>query len=168
MPEWVWWGLVWLLVSAIVALVVGAILRDQNPDQAAPGSPPDDIGKPDHSLCWSLAAFRAGNEVGAAKKLRQAMLSNLYLVPYLIGAPIAELSIWHGSSDAELSFVGYIPEQYLQLWTDKEREWASRLYESPGFRSARARYIEISELLDSTRPGPERSRLVREMHKLER
>ena len=46
-PEWVWWGLVWLLVSAIVALVVGAILRDQNPDQAAPGSPHDDIDKPD-------------------------------------------------------------------------------------------------------------------------
>lgn len=46
-PEWLWWGLVWLLVSGIVALVVGPILRDANPDQAAPGSPPDDINKPD-------------------------------------------------------------------------------------------------------------------------
>jgi hypothetical protein len=37
----------------------------------------DDVGKPDHSLCWSLALYRAGNEIGAAKKLRQAMLPNL-------------------------------------------------------------------------------------------
>ena len=41
----------------------------------------DDVGTPDHSLCWSLALHRAGNEIGAAKKLRQTMLSNLYLVP---------------------------------------------------------------------------------------
>jgi len=31
-----------------------------------------------------------------------------------------------------------------------------------------ARYIEISMLLDTTRPGPERSQLVNEMHELER
>ena len=128
----------------------------------------DDVGTPDHSLCWSLTLHRAGNELGAAKKLREAMLSNLYLVPHLLGAPIAELDIWHGSSDAEPSYVDHIPEPYLELWTDEEQEWASGLYESPGFRSARERYIEISKLLNSTRPGPERGRLVRELHDLER
>ncbi len=46
-PEWLWWVLVWLLVGTIVALVVGAILRGEDPDQAAPGSPPDDIDKSD-------------------------------------------------------------------------------------------------------------------------
>jgi hypothetical protein len=128
----------------------------------------DDSGTPDHSLCWSLALLRGGNELGAAKKLRQAMLSNLYLVPHLLGAPIPELDMWHGSSDAEPSYVDAIPQQYLQLWTDGAREWASGLYRSPGFQSARERYIEISKLLDGTRPGPERSRLVKELHELER
>jgi hypothetical protein len=128
----------------------------------------DDVGKPDHSLCWSLALYRAGNEVGAAKKFRQTMLSNLYLVPHLLGSPIDELDIWHGSSDSEPSYVEWIPEAYLQLWTEAEREWASRLYNSPGFQSVRARYIEISRALDSTPPGPERSRLVEEMYELER
>ena len=33
----------------------------------------DDVGEPGHLLCWSLALHRAGNEVGAAKKLRQAI-----------------------------------------------------------------------------------------------
>jgi hypothetical protein len=128
----------------------------------------DDIGQPDHSLCWSLALHRAGNEVGAAKKLRQAMLSNLYLLPHLFGSPIEELDVWHGSSDAESGFVEHIPEPYLALWTNEEKTWAAGLYESPGFQSARERYIEISRLLDTTRPGPERTRLVKEMHELER
>ncbi len=128
----------------------------------------DDIGKPDHSLCWTLALHRAGNEIGAAKMLRQCLLSNLYLVPHLLGSPVDELDIWHGSSDAEPSYVEYVPEAYLRLWTAAERKWAGGLYHSPGFQSVRARYIEIARALDTTRPGPERSRLVEEMHKLER
>ncbi len=95
------------------------------------------------------------------------MLTNLYLVPHLLGSPISELGIWHGSSDAEPRYVEYVPEAYIQLWADGEREWAAGLYRSPGFQSVRARYIEISRLLDSTPPGPERSRLVEEMYELE-
>ena len=129
---------------------------------------PDDVGVPDHFLCWSLALYRAGNEIGAAKKLRQTMFSNLYLVPRLLGMPVAELAIWHGSSDAEPSYVDHIHEPYLQIWTDAERGWAGSLYESPGFQSARERFIEIAGALSTTGPGPERSRLVEEMHKLER
>jgi len=94
---------------------------------------PDDSGEPGHFLCWTLALYRAGNEIGAARKLRQTMLSNLYLVPHLLGSAIAELDIWHGSSDAEPSHAEYVPEAYLQLWTEAERKWASRLYGSPGF-----------------------------------
>ena len=45
---------------------------------------------------------------------------------------------------------------------------AEGLYYSPGFQSARERFIGIARALDTTRPGPERSRLVEEMHKLER
>ena len=61
----------------------------------------DDVGKPDYWLCYSLALHRDDDEVGAARKLRRAMLSNLYLLPHLIDEPIAILDIWHGSSDAE-------------------------------------------------------------------
>jgi hypothetical protein len=127
----------------------------------------DDAGMPDHTLCWSLALHRAGNDVGAARKLRQSMLANLYLVPHLLGSPIEELDIWHGSSDAEPDFVQHIYEPYLALWTPEEKDWAASLYESPGFRSFRERYIEISMQLDTMHPGPERTRLVEEMHELE-
>ncbi len=89
-------------------------------------------------------------------------------MPHLLGSPIAELDIWHGSSDAEPSYVEYIPEAYFLLWTEAEREWAAGLHHSAGFQSVRARYIEISRALDTAPPGPERSRLVEEMHELER
>lgn len=52
--------------------------------------------------------------------------------------------------------------------SDPSGKWASGLYESPGFQSTRERYIEVGRLLDSIRPGPERSRLVKETHGLER
>ena len=68
----------------------------------------DDVGEPAHFLCWTLALHRAGNEIGAAKKLWQTMFSNLYLVPRLLGSPIAALDIWHGSSDAEPSYAARI------------------------------------------------------------
>ena len=128
----------------------------------------DDAGEPSHSLCWSLALYRGGNEIGAAKKLRQTMLANLYLVPRLLGFPISELDIWHGSSHAEPSHAEHVPKAYLQIWTDAERQWAAGLYRGPGFRSARDHFIEIARALKTTRPGPERNRLVEEMDKLER
>ena len=58
----------------------------------------DDVGEPGHLLCWSLTLHRSGDEVGAARKLRHTMLNNLYLVPHLLGSPIAELDIWHGGA----------------------------------------------------------------------
>jgi hypothetical protein len=128
----------------------------------------DDVGVPDHSLCWSLALYRGGNEVGAAKKLRQSMLSNVYLLPRLFGDPLERLDIWHGSSDARPEFVEHIHEPYLALWNDEEKAWARGLHGSRGFRSARERHIEISRKLERLRPGPERNRLVREMHELKR
>ncbi|MCP5057058.1 MAG: hypothetical protein GY937_10085 [bacterium] len=127
----------------------------------------DDVGVPDHTLCWSLALYRSGNEIGAARKLRQTMLSNLYLLPYLLGEPIEELDIWHGSSDARPSFVEHIVEPYLGLWSDEEREWAARVYKSPGAHSLREQFIEISKRLNHAPPGPERSRLLKAMYKLE-
>lgn len=128
---------------------------------------PDDTGEPGHLLCWTLALHRAGNEEDAARKLRQTMLGNLYLVPRLLGAPIAALDIWHGSNSAEPDYIDDIPAEYFELWTPAEREWAARLYQSPELQGVRARFIEIGRALNTTPPGPERTRLVAEWHKLD-
>lgn len=126
----------------------------------------DDVGKPEFWLCYSLALHRAGDEVGAAKRLRRAMLSNLYVLPHLIGEPIESPDASHGSSDEDLDYINYIDGHYLELWTNEEKEWASGLYHSPGFKDARERYRKINSLLEDLRPGPERSRLVEELSDL--
>jgi hypothetical protein len=53
---------------------------------------PDDIGEPFQYLCWTLALYRSGDLEAAARKLRQTMLSNLYLIPHLLGSEQEELS----------------------------------------------------------------------------
>ena len=90
------------------------------------------------------------------------------MVPLRGRAPIAELDIWHGSNWAEPDYIDYIPAEYFQFWTDAEREWAARLYQTPEFEAVRTRYIEISRALNTTPRGPERTRLVEEMSELKR
>ena len=75
----------------------------------------------------------------------------------MLGSPIGDLGIWHGSSDAEPSYAEHIHEPYLRLWSDAERGWAEGIYHSPGFQSVRERFIEIARALDTTRPGTESS-----------
>ena len=46
---------------------------------------PDDSDDPLHLLCWTLVLYRMGAWNQAEAKLRQTMLSNLYLVPHVLG-----------------------------------------------------------------------------------
>ena len=45
----------------------------------------DDAGEPFQYLCWTLALYRAGKIEAGTQKLLQTMLSNLYLIPHLVG-----------------------------------------------------------------------------------
>lgn len=127
---------------------------------------PDDVGEPAQYLCWTLALYRAGDLDAAARKLRQTMLSNLYLVPHLLGAEQAELDIWHGSNWAEKDYLNYVPDEFLALWDKDARQWLAETYHSPPFRQVRERYIAIWTQLKNEPVGPKRSRLVQEASRL--
>ena len=127
---------------------------------------PDDCGEPGQYLCWSLALYRAKDYKAAAKKLRQTMLLNLYILPRLLGLEMTELDIWHGSSDKYPFYLQDIPEDYFLIWDEKELDWASCLYHSPEFQDVLARYVEIHRELKDLPPGPKRRRLVQEAYAL--
>ncbi|HJN17543.1 MAG TPA: hypothetical protein QGH10_18700 [Armatimonadota bacterium] len=129
---------------------------------------PDDAGEPGQYLCWTLTLHRSGDLEAAARKLRETMLQNLYLIPRLLALEVSELDIWHGSSDEWSSYLDYIPKEYFALWDEKEFDWASRLHHGPEFQSVLARYVEIQGELNHLPPGPRRSRLVHEAHGLKR
>jgi hypothetical protein len=48
------------------------------------------------------------------------------------------------------------------LWDQEALAWARSVYDDPRVAAKRAEFIEIQRRLKSTRPGPERTALVRE------
>jgi tetratricopeptide (TPR) repeat protein len=127
---------------------------------------PDDVGEPFHFLSWALALYHAGQLEEAALRLRQAMLSNLYMIPRLLGIEQEELDLRYGSMEAEKDYLAYAAPEIWTLWDDEARAWARRMYECDDFQRVRERYIEIHELLRSEPRGPRRSCLVEEMSAL--
>ncbi|MCL4880420.1 MAG: hypothetical protein KJ064_27460 [Anaerolineae bacterium] len=128
---------------------------------------PDDSGDPMHLLCWTLALYQSGDQEGAKKKLQQTMLSNLYVIPHLLGMEQEPLDIWHGSNIAEQGYLRYIPPEIFALWDEPAREWLRTTYESPDIQQIRERFIEIYHALKTEPRGPKRTELVKEAGKLQ-
>ena len=128
---------------------------------------PDDVGEPVHLLCWTLALYRSGETARATRKLRQTMLSNLYLIPHLLGREQEELDIWHGSNWEQKDFVEYVPPEIWALWDAPAMHWAAETYDSPEVSRVREQYIEIMRQLKSEPSGPRRSELVAEVFRLQ-
>jgi tetratricopeptide (TPR) repeat protein len=126
---------------------------------------PDDVGEPFHYLAYALALYRAGELEEAAFRLRQAMCSNLYILPHLFGIDQPVLDIRHGSNWAEKPYVEETPPEHWALWDDKARAWARRVYQSDALQRMRQRYIEINQQLAAEPRGPTRSRLVDELYR---
>lgn len=128
---------------------------------------PDDMGEPFQYLCWTLALYRSGDLAAASQKLRQTMLSNLYLIPHLLGLKQEVLDIWHGSNLDEKSYLQYIPPEIFKLWDEAALQWARETYHSPKLRQVRERYIEIYRQLKTEPRGPKRTQLVQEASRLQ-
>lgn len=127
---------------------------------------PDDIGEPMQYLCWTLALYRAGDLEAAARKLRQTMLSNLYLIPRLLGQDQETLDIWHGSNLVRKAYLDHIPPELFALWDEAALKWAEETYHSPDTLQKRERYVAIYRQLKTERPGTKRSQLVRAASKM--
>ena len=127
---------------------------------------PDDSGDPLHLLCWTLALYRTGKQEQATAKLRQTMLSNLYLIPRLLGTEQDEIDMWHGSNLSEKDYIETFPDELFALWEPAALQWADEVYSSESMQRIRQRYIEIYHQLESEPVGPKRSQLVQEAFEL--
>ncbi len=127
---------------------------------------PDDIGEPMQYLCWTLALYRAGDLETAARKLRQTMFSNLYLIPRLLGQDQETLDIWHGSNLVRKAYLEHIPSELFALWDEVALEWAEKTYHSPDMLRKRERYIALYRQLKTEAPGAKRSQLVHQASRM--
>jgi hypothetical protein len=127
---------------------------------------PDDSGEPYHRLCWTLALYRSGDLDAASHKLRQTMLTNLYLIPRLLGIPQSRFDVWHHSNWADEEYAEDSPPEILELWDPAARQWALETYQSVELSRVRTRYVEIFKQLKTEPVGPRRTRLVSEAGRL--
>jgi hypothetical protein len=127
---------------------------------------PDDVGEPIQKLCWALILRKIGKEAEARKMLAEAMLANLYILPKVLGKRIAEYDIWHSSSDAQISYVEYMPHEVLGSLTEADIQWISHEYESLDFQRIRKRYVEIYQKLKGIKDIAARKQLLEESYSL--
>ena len=120
---------------------------------------PDDIGEPVFLLCWALTVHESGNPEEARYRFQLAMLSNLYLVPYLVGKPIPEFDIWHGSNWSQPDYLSEI-EDWLVDFPQEGFPWLESEYEARDSSQLRWEYVKTYHALKFAEELDERQRLL--------
>lgn len=120
---------------------------------------PDDIGEPVFNLYWALAELRNGKEEKARYRLLTAMLSNLYMLPFLFNEPIELLDIWYSSNRDQQDYLWEV-EEYLDEPTKNERNWIKKEYNSEPFISIRNECINTYRQLNNEHDFEKRGALV--------
>lgn len=125
---------------------------------------PDDTGEPFQYLCWTLALYKAGNLSSAKKKLLETVFQNLYLLPHLLAVDPPSENLEHGTNFEEPEYLEDLPQEYVKLWDTEALAWARSVYLDPDTQTTLRRYVDIKRRLKNEPIGPQRSRLVDEMH----
>jgi hypothetical protein len=125
---------------------------------------PDDVGEPLQLLLWAIMLNRQGKD--GSGKLGQAMLSNVYMIPAILGQEMEELDLRFHTNYEDRNYLSWFPERILDSITDEDKAWVREVYESVKFRGILDRYLELEEKLELLPRGEERSKLVIEVWKL--
>ena len=126
----------------------------------------DDVGEPIQKLCWAVSLFRMGRTKDAKYMLVDLMLSNLYMIPQILGQDINQYDIWHSSSDGDMEYFDYIPDEVLHALTTEDKNWIKELYGSFIFNRIRQRYIDIFSELQTVKDVDSRRKLLDESYTL--
>ncbi len=126
---------------------------------------PDDVGEPMHWLWWALAAYRFGDVKNANRKLLKTLVRNLYLLPALIGSPIARQDMWHSSNWDQPEFLSQVSPELLPKLSEDERSWIRQQLESALFRRVKDEYVAAHHALLTEKNVERRSTILRHWRK---
>jgi len=121
----------------------------------------DDIGEPAFLLYAALASYRVGSLEKARSYLLDAMLSNIYMLPYLFSRPIPRQDMWHSSNWVQPDYIDEI-EEFLEEPTSQEREWIEEQFDSELFTKVREKYVATFRALQHASDFDTRSRILKE------
>ena len=122
---------------------------------------PDDIGEPAFLLFATVAYYRVGLLGKARSYLLDAMLSNVYLLPYLFSQPLPKQDMWHSSNWCQPEYIWEI-EDLLEEPTIQEREWFKMQFEDEPFRKIRNKYVDTFRALQHENEVTARQRILSE------
>lgn len=120
---------------------------------------PDDVGEPVFLLYWAILEHKSGTPEDARYRFHLAMLSNLYLIPQLIGKPIQEIDMWHSSNRDHPDYLLEV-EDWLTDIPSEVIPWLEAEYGMEGASQLRWEYVETFHALQSARELSERQRLL--------
>lgn len=126
----------------------------------------DDVGEPVQKLCWALSLYRMDRRKEAQYMLADLMLSNLYIIPQLLDQPIEKYDIWQFSSDGDMDYFDYIPDEVLSEVTVEDMNWIKECHDSFMFQRIRQRYIKIYGQLKDVKDAAARKKLLNESYTL--
>lgn len=126
----------------------------------------DDSGEPVQKLCWAVSLFRMKHMDEGKYMLADLMLSNLYIIPKVLGLDIKKYDIWHSSSDEFIDYFDYIPNEVLESLSEEDKNWIEESYDSFVFKRIRQRYIEIYHNLLTIKDSEERGQILEESYSL--
>lgn len=124
---------------------------------------PDDMGEPIQKLCAAILLHRYGKDAKAKYHLAGLMLSNLYVIPKVLGEESENYEIRYSSNYAEPGYADDIPSEIWSAITDEDKAWIRGLNDSREFRRYRKRFIELREKLDKAKDYESRAPLVKEL-----
>jgi hypothetical protein len=127
---------------------------------------PDDSGYALNFLCWAITLYRHGDFEEAEKKVINTMLSNIFLIPYILGHETPSLDSWEDRYYNELMEIEYFPHEILDFITSEEMEWIKALHNNPKITTIRKKYIEIDDQLENLPRGEKRTKLCHELFKI--
>lgn len=128
---------------------------------------PDDVGEPIQHLYSALAAYRSGDFGTAEKRLKEAMVSNVYLLPHIIQEEIHTEGIWHSSNWRSEAYLDEVRE-FLEEPNQQERAWITAQFHTATFQELMNGYLATYRALNSEDNVERRGAILDEWHTLQR
>lgn len=125
---------------------------------------PDCGGEPGQLISWAVLLHRAGKP--ARKILAEAMLSNTFLLPMIIGEAPSEPGCRYQSNFEHPEYVDEFPERFLAAFSNEDRAWIKEQYQSAEFTQLREDYARLSKRLEATSGFDERGKILNFMRNL--
>lgn len=97
---------------------------------------PDDVGEPAALLLGAIAAHRNKQSTKARIRLALAMLSNLWLLPFVAGRTLDAQDIWFSSNRSSPDYIDEI-HGFLETISTEERRWIGECLDLPQFIALR-------------------------------